>query len=476
MPDRVDILIVGGGLVGTSLALALDAIGRKTALVDIAPPRIATVSGDDDRNLALARASVNALSVLGVWPLLEASAGTIRRVEVSRAGEFGRVRMSAEEAGVDALGRVVPGSRLGASLERRLAACRNVQRLAPATLEKLEPIASREHHDVPHHLPGAARLPPSPQRGEGNDNSARSGIRASPTPEREEGSDNDARGRARLSPSPPWGEGWGEGVSGCSGWRACIATTDGERDIDARLVVGADGSDSFVRSAVGIGAQTHDYHQSLFVCTVSCEREVPDCAYERFTDDGPIALLPLPNQRRGLVLTVTADRHDEVAAMDDAAFLAFAQARFGWKLGRLSRPGKRFPHRIRRVLADSVTAPRAVLVGNAAQTVHPVGAQGFNLGLRDALTLADLIDGADDPGAPALLQDYARRRQPDREGVLAFSHGLVALGCLAQPMIAPFRSLAMLTLGGVPSLRHIIARRGMGFRDRPPVAALEAGP
>lgn len=402
MPNRVDILIVGGGFVGTGLALALDAIGRKTALVEIAPPRIATVSGDDDRNLALARASVNALSALGVWPLLEASAGTIRCVEVSRAGEFGRVRMSAEEAGVNALGRVVPGSRLGAALEQCLAVCRNVQRLAPATLQALEPVGS--------------------------------------------------------------------------GWRARIATTDGERDIDARLVVGADGSDSFVRSAVGIGAQTHDYHQSLFVCTVSCERDVPDCAYERFTDEGPVALLPLPNQRRGLVLTVTADRHDEVAAMDDPAFLALAQARFGWKLGRLSRPGKRFPHRIRRVLADGVTAPRAVLVGNAAQMVHPVGAQGFNLGLRDALTLADLIDNVDDPGAPALLHEYARRRQRDRKGVLAFSHGLVALGCLAQPALGPLRSLAMLALDGTPPLRHTVTRRGMGFRGRPPSATLDAGP
>lgn len=280
----------------------------------------------------------------------------------------------------------------------------------------------------------------------------------------------------RMSPSPHGGEGWGEGVSGCPGWRARVATMDGERDIDARLVVGADGSDSFVRSAVGIGAQTHDYRQSLFVCTVSCEREVPDCAYERFTDDGPVALLPLPNQRRGLVLTVAADRHDEVAAMDDAAFLALAQARFGWKLGRLSRPGKRFPHRIRRVLAGSVTASRVVLVGNAAQTVHPVGAQGFNLGLRDALALADLTDGADDPGAPALLHEYAWRRRRDREGVLAFSHGLVALGCLAQPTIGPLRSLAMLALDGMPPLRHTVARRGMGFRGQPPAATLEAGP
>lgn len=406
MTQRTDILIVGGGLVGASLALALDAGGRGAVLLEAAPARTipagAASDDDNDRNLVLARASVNALKALQVWPHLEAAAGTIRRVEVSRAGEFGKLRMTAEDAGVDALGRVVPGRVLGAALERQLAACRHIERLAPAKLLALTPAES--------------------------------------------------------------------------GWHARVAMAGEERNIEARLVVGADGSDSLVRAQVGIGAQEHDYGQSLFVCTVACERDMPDCAFERFTDEGPVALLPLPNQRRGLVLTVSADRHDEIAAMDDATFIALAQQRFGWKLGRLSRPGRRFAHRIRRVLADSLTAPRVVLVGNAAQTVHPIGAQGFNLGLRDALTLAELIAGGDDPGASSLLNEYASRRQPDRDGVLAFSHGLIALGCLPQPALAPLRSLAMLALGGIPPLRHVVARRGMGFRGEPPTATLDTGP
>lgn len=404
MTQRTDILIVGGGLVGASLALALDAVGRDATLLEATPMRgaPATAGDDNDRNLVLARASVNALRALEVWPLLEAAAGTILRVEVSRAGEFGKLRMSAADAGMDALGRVVPGRVLGAALQQRLAACAHIQRLAPARLLGLQPTDS--------------------------------------------------------------------------GWRARTATDDGEQDIEARLVVGADGSDSLVRAQVGIDARQHDYQQSLFVCTVACERDAPNCAFERFTDEGPIALLPLPNQRRGLVLTVSAERHDEVAALDDAAFTALVQRRFGWKLGRLSRPGRRFVHRIRRVLATALTAPRAVVVGNAAQTVHPIGAQGFNLGLRDALTLAELIGAEGDPGAPDLLAHYAARRQPDRDGVLAFSHGLIELGCLPQPALAPLRSLALLTLGGVTPLRHAVARRGMGFRGTPPAVTLDAGP
>ncbi len=403
MSDSTEILIVGGGLVGASLALALDAAGRAATLVEAAAPRPrARVNDDNDRNLALARASVNALRTLGVWPLLDAAAGSIRRVDVSRAGEFGRVRISADDAGVDALGRVVPGSVLGAALTERLDACRHLQRQVPAKLLSLAPIDT--------------------------------------------------------------------------GWRARIATDAGEREIDARLVVGADGGGSLVRAQAGIGASTHDYQQSLFVCSVSCSRDLPDCAFERFTDDGPVAVVPLPGGRRGLVLTATSSRHDEVAALDDSAFVALAQQRFGWKLGALSRPGRRFAHRVQRVLADTLTAPRLVLVGNAAQTVHPIGAQGFNLGLRDALTLADLIAAADDPGAPSLLAEYAARRAPDRDGVLAFSHGLIALACLEQPALAPLRSLVMLALDRVPPLRQSLTRRGMGFRGTPPAATLDVGP
>ena len=312
------------------------------------------------------------------------------------------MRLSADDAGVDALGRVVPGRALAAALERRLAECTHVRRFAPAQLRALAP--------------------------------------------------------------------------GVGGWRASIECAGGAREIEARLVVGADGSASRVRGELGIGAQEHDYHQSLFVCTVACQHDIAGCAFERFTDDGPVALLPLPNQRRGLVLTLPVGRHDEIVAMDDAAFVALAQQRFGWKLGALSRPGKRFAHRIKRVLADALTAPRAVLVGNAAQTLHPIGAQGFNLGLRDALTLAELIAPADDPGDAALLEAYAQRRRPDREGVLAFSHGLAALACLAQPAIGPLRSLAMLALDAAPPLRRAVTRHGMGFRGLPPAATLDANP
>ncbi|WEN16168.1 2-octaprenyl-6-methoxyphenyl hydroxylase [Rhodanobacter sp. AS-Z3] len=400
--SKSTVLIVGGGLVGASLAIALDVAGIPATLVESAAPRTDAQPSYDERNLALAGATVNGLEAIGVWRHAAAGATPIRHVHVSRAGEFGSARITAGSQGVDALGWTLPARELGAALLRRLDECTQLTRLAPATLSALQPLAQ--------------------------------------------------------------------------GWRAQITTAEGVRQLDTPLLVGADGTHSFVRAQLGIAADHHDYRQSLFVCTVTPEREHANRAYERFSDEGPIALLPLAERRCGLVLTVSADEAAAVAALDDAGFLELAQRRFGWRLGRLSRPGKRHPYAIHRVAAAQLTAPRAVLVGNAAQTVHPIGAQGFNLGLRDALTLAELVASATDPGDAALLAAYAARRAPDREGTMAMSHGLVRLACLPQPLLAPLRSLALLACDRLPPLQRALARRGMGFRGEPPAAVLERLP
>jgi 2-octaprenyl-6-methoxyphenol hydroxylase len=401
-PSNSGVLIVGGGLVGASLAIALDAAGIAATLVETAAPRTDQQPSYDERNLALARATVNGLDVIGVWRHAAARATPIRHIHVSRTGEFGSARIDAARHGVDALGWTLPARELGAALLRRPDECTRLTRLAPATLQTLQPLAT--------------------------------------------------------------------------GWRAGIATAEGVRQVDAALLVGADGSESFVRKQLGIGVERHDYEQTLFVSTVTPERDHAGRAYERFADDGPVALLPLAERRCGLVLTVPAAQAEAVAAMDDERFISLAQQRIGWRLGRLTRPGRRHPYAIHRIAARQVIGPRAVLVGNAAQTIHPIGAQGFNLGLRDALTLSELVAAAADPGAADLLQSYAARRAPDREGTMATSHGLVRLACLPQPLLGPLRSLALLACDRVPPLQRAMARRGMGFRGEPPLAVLERLP
>jgi len=397
-----DVLIVGGGLVGSSLAIALESSGLDVALVEAAPPRVDLQPSYDERNLALARATVNALSALGVWRRVRARATPIQRIHVSRKGEFGAVRLAASAHGVDAFGAVLPARELGNGLLAQLDACRSLKRYAPAKLMAIE--------------------------------------------------------------------------SGADAMTATLATNDGEASVRTRLLVGADGTPSLVRGALGIQTDNVDYAQTAFVCTVTPERAPDGCAFERFTASGPVALLPLPDRRAGVVLTVPGADAPRVAALDDEEFIALLQERFGYRLGRLARPGKRVSYPLVRVQAQRLHAPRGVLVGNAAQTLHPIGAQGFNLGLRDALTLAELLVDTvrtqTDPGAADLLRAYAERRREDREGTAAMSDGLARWTAHEALPLKLLRSFGMLALDRIAPLQGDFARRAMGFRGNVPRLAL----
>jgi len=224
---------------------------------------------------------------------------------------------------------------------------------------------------------------------------------------------------------------------------------------------------------LGIQTDNVDYAQTAFVCTVTPERAPDGRAFERFTASGPVALLPLGERRAGVVLTVPAAEAARVATLDDAGFIELLHERFGYRLGRLGRPGKRVSYPLLRVQTQRLHASRAVLIGNAAQTLHPIGAQGFNLGLRDALTMAELlVDNPSDPGAAALLDTYAQRRREDREGTIAMSDGLARWTANEVPPLKLLRSLSLLALDRIAPLQQLLVRRGMGFRARPPRLAL----
>jgi 2-octaprenyl-6-methoxyphenol hydroxylase len=393
MDTQVDIAIVGGGLVGSSLAIALDGCGWRVAQIEAVAATHNRQASVDERNLALARVSVDALDALGVWSELAPHATLIRRIQVTRRGEFGRVRLRAEDYHLDAFGAVVPARELGNGLLKRIEGLGSLTRWCPARVTATD---------------------------------------------------------AKL-------DGVDVGVS--------IAGV--ERRLRTRLLVAADGTDSGVRAALGIGVDIHDYAQTAFVGTVQTERALDGEAFERFTDSGPVALLPLPGARAGFVMTVANAQAQSVAMMNDATFVALLQERFGYRLGRLKHPGRRIAHPLRRVQAQALTAARAVLIGNAAQTVHPIGAQGFNLGLRDALSLAALLRSAAsakaDPGSPQLLAEYAQQRSADRQSTIAASDGLVRLfGEQALPLRI-LRSLGMTIVDRSPSLKRMLARRGMGL-------------
>ncbi len=251
---------------------------------------------------------------------------------------------------------------------------------------------------------------------------------------------------------------------------AVLLETDGGGSIAARLVVAADGAQSAVRKALGIGAGVSDYGQHAIVAHVDTTRFHDYTAYERFTPSGPVAVLPIAEGRSAVVWTLAPDAAARVLALPDAAFIAELQRAFGLRLGRFTRVGRRQSYPLALTRSEGLTAPRAVILGNAAQALHPVAAQGFNLALRDVAMLAELLAEADggDPGSPALLERYAAWRAPDRDAVIRFTDSLVRGFGLPSAPLRALRGGGLAVFDLLRPVKHAFARRTMGLAGRQP--------
>jgi len=234
--------------------------------------------------------------------------------------------------------------------------------------------------------------------------------------------------------------------------------------LSAAVVVAADGAHSLVRAAAGIDATVEDYAQVALVCNVEADRANDGTAYERFTSCGPLAVLPVYDGSFTLVWSVPAAHAARLVELPDGQFLQALQARFGWRAGCFVRAGRRASYPLQLTRAAVTVGTRAVLIGNAAQALHPVAGQGFNLGLRDAAMLAELIvTGGDDAGAAPLLSQYAKWRASDRDGVIRFTDGLIKLFGDARSSVAVLRNLGLLLFDLAPPAKSALARVSAGF-------------
>ena len=391
-----DVLIIGGGLAGASLACALQGSGLSVEIIEATPLNNDTQPCYDDRTVALSYGSRVILDAMGLWAELSDKVEAIKTIHISDKGHFGVTRLQHDEEGVEALGYVCENRVLGEAFYHRLTEDSQLQFHCPARLVDLE-----QQPDYVH-----------VQYAEGSK----------------------------------------------------------QRKLRAKLLVAADGVTSQVRELLQIEVSRQDYHQSAVVTNVTPGQPHNDIAYERFTDSGPIAFLPMKQQRCSVVWTVATEKADDLLGLDDEMFLGQLQQRFGFRLGQLKKVGKRQAYPLALVEATQVVRGRVVVVGNAAHTLHPVAGQGFNLALRDVALLAELIVAnsgtSDDVGSASMLQSYQEMREKDALRVYRFTDTLVKVFSNSFSPLSHLRSAGLVMADLLPSVKHQLARQSMGLSGR----------
>ena len=381
MSERYDIAIIGGGPVGSALALALNASALKVCVLEA---RSADSASSDARALALSYGSRLLLDRLGIWNTLN-EVSSIRTIHISQKHSFGRALLKADELNVPELGYVLPYPTLQGALDEAVRHSA-VETIYGANVTALN--SSGDQTDISYQRDGV------------------------------------------------------------------------EHTLHTRLAVVADGGRLLAEQ---FPPEVRDYGQTALITHITCTAPLPDTAFERFTAQGPVALLPFKDGYE-LVWTAPHPRTQELLAWDDATFLNELQQHFGERVGEFTAVGKRtcFPLSLKRAPQQS-PLPHTVLLGNAAQTMHPVAGQGFNMGLRDAWELAqEILDAKpEELGTDAMLANYRSKRLTDREAGIRFTDGLVRLFSNDMPMLIAGRAAALTALDCLPFAKKFVAKRMM---------------
>ena len=401
--NNYDVLIIGGGMVGASLACALAGQNLRIGLVEAAPFNVNEHPGYDDRSIALAQGTRRIFQTLGLWDALALTATPIRQIHISERGGIGFAHLDSRDQGVDALGYVAEARLIGAALLAQLPTLSSVDLLCPARLEQVV-----------------------------------------------------------IKPEAAYAT-------------VHFFNEDRTVEIRARLLVAADGAQSPVREQLGIAAVRWEYGQHAVIANITPTLPHENIAYERFTAAGPIALLPMSDQRCAVVCTVNDSEVPAVMALDDADFLSLVQERFGDRLGPFVRVGRRQSYPLFLLKAREHARARVAVIGNAAHTLHPIAGQGFNLGVRDVAALAEVVAEArrsgEDIGDLRVLSRYADWRRWDQRRTIAFTDALNRL--FANPLwpVRAARNLGLLAFDLCPPLKRQFARQTMGLDGRLPKLA-----
>jgi len=405
-----DLVIIGGGLAGASLACALSqsAPSLQIAIVEAYPFKTDDSEYQpafDARSVALSYTSKQIFEGMGLWPSInKLGTAAIKKIHVSDRGHAGVTRLNAEDENVEALGYVVETRVIGQALFAALKKQENVQLIAPARLKNYEV----------------------------GDNSA-----------------------------------------------SAILEHEGEEKIlTTKLLVAADGGDSVVRRLSGVRIKQRNYEQSAVIANVAADRPHHNQAFERFTDSGPLALLPMvatenEPHRFSLVWTINSADTEEIMSWDDATFLSKLKERFGGRAGEFIHVSQRHVYPLSLMRAKEHVQERLAIIGNAAHTLHPVAGQGFNLGLRDVAALSQVVidairNGNKDIGSLTVLEPYADWRRRDHIQTAMATDSLVRIFSNNFLPLAALRNLGLFVVDVVPPLKKLFARNAMGYVGKMP--------
>ncbi|NNH87856.1 2-octaprenyl-6-methoxyphenyl hydroxylase [Acinetobacter terrae] len=398
-----EVIIVGGGMVGLSLALMLAKANIAVQLLEaikypnyddanLAPYH----SSFDARNSALSRRSVQIYQELGLWNALQEHATPILEVHITEQGSFGKARLKAEQEKVESFGQVIENAWLGRVLLTEVRKQPLIELIDGVQVTSLTQDADQAHIEA-------------------------------------------VRGEESLS-------------------------------LQSKLVIAADGRDSFCRKALGIGADEHDYDQVAIVTTVQTSKPHNHVGFERFSPLGPLALLPLPGEyRRSVVWPVKKGTEAEwLGEENDQHFLDALQETYGDRAGKFQKTGRRFSFPLSQVLAEKQAIGRVVLMGNAAHTIHPVAGQGFNLCMRDAYvlvrSLTEQLSKSKDIGEPSMLLAYEQARLTDQQRVIKFCDTVVRGFSNQNPVLKLIRNTGLLAFDMIPGVKPLVANYAMGLK------------
>ena len=388
MGQNFDIAVVGGGLVGSSLAIALAHTSDfRIGLIDSQPLAEINLKAHqhDGRSIALALSSKKMFDALGFWENLQEYATAIKNIHISDQGRFGATRLDSKRYEVESFGYLVPADYLIQTLNNQVDAFGKVIRLQPYKVSSIE-----NHKD---HV---------------------------------------------------------------------VINKNSEDTVHTKLLIAADGANSFIRKALGIDVEKKQYQQSALVGSVECQQSHDNTAYERFTQDGPLALLPKQGNYCGFIWMNPAEVAKNNLNLSDSAFMNKLQSAFGFRLGHFKSISKRFAYPLALLMSQQRVQQRVVLIGNAAQTLHPIAGQGLNLALRDIAELVELLGKSDLSNVDMQLQRYAEKRQPDIEKTIRFTDRLNFLFNADYPVFAQSRGLGLAMLGAIPILEERIVKQNLG--------------